>query len=380
MSAYTDYINAWSKAEFYSILARGYIETHLTGVEALLTELTADLREALANLPEWNFTATGTSEELQNLLEIAKTAIPSKPSGLGTFSIADAPGYIPSDTTILKEALQQILNVVSVLPSRLTQSLNLADALYSKIYTDLVDGGYGIETEDEEALWARVRDRELKAASTMIDDMKSKSAALGYAIPPGTLVEGIQQAINKAHDNLSEANRDISIKRADLYRDTRKFTIEQAGNLSKYLFDLTNSKVTMLKNISDAQIEEAKLTIEGFKAEVDEFKASLEKATEEQRLLAELWKVDIEGWVKKIEAPAHALQIITQADQQALEAIKAKYSYAADRLKLYQDTWKTQVDAVLEKVRQSVKVLGTASAAAFDTINGVFGKMETEEI
>ncbi|TFG62640.1 MAG: hypothetical protein E4H28_07410, partial [Gemmatimonadales bacterium] len=63
----------------------------------------------------------------------------------------------------------------------------LLDETKRKLLSDLEDGGYGIDTNDEEALWERARSREFLGAQQATDEMIRFQAARGFPLPTGDL-------------------------------------------------------------------------------------------------------------------------------------------------------------------------------------------------
>lgn len=66
-------------------------------------------------------------------------------------------------------------------------SSELLDELNSKLLSDLQNGGYGIETADEQALFNRLRDRETELALTQVEEIRRSAAARGFPLPPGAI-------------------------------------------------------------------------------------------------------------------------------------------------------------------------------------------------
>lgn len=378
-SALTEYLNAWYRAETYARDAKSYIERNLGNIDSALSSLYSEITSKLKNLPEFSLDQT-LEREISSLISIAKASLPVRPRGLDSdISIPDVGEYKPYRTDILRDAIRKIMYNLDNLPSKLLYGVNLLDELYRKIYNDLVNGGYGIEPEDEEALWNRARDRELKNIDVSINDIMDKASAFGYVLPPGVVLNTIQESIDKAQYNLSELNREITIKRADLFRDNRRFAIDTARQLSEQLIGLTKFKIESLHRVTEADIAAARLTLEEFRTEVEVFKTRVDKAIAENKLLAEIWSIDLDAWGKRASASVQAAQVLIAASAQILEGLKFVYAYNLDGIKIFESIWEKQVDVLLEKIRQVTSILSAASASAFGTLSGIFSLIQTEE-
>lgn len=190
----------------------------------------------------------------------------------------------------------------------------LLDELQAKLLDDLQNGGYGIEPADEAALWDRARARELEAALSEADDLVAQAASRGFPFPPGDLTVVLQRAHQKAQDKISGVSRDIALKRADLYVDNRRFTIEQTKQLEQVLIGYHNSvmerSLNSAKAVLDAAIQVYNTQIARFNARLDAHKT--EAAVFESRVRAalsqtEVYRVTMEG--KRIESDVQRTQV-----------------------------------------------------------------------
>ena len=183
----------------------------------------------------------------------------------------------------------------------------LLDELQAKLLDSLQNGGYGIEPADEAALWERARARELEAALSEADDLVAQAASRGFPLPPGDLTVTLQRAHQKAQDKISGVNRDIALKRADLYVANRQFTIEQTKQLEQVLIGYHNSvmerSLNAAKAVLDASIQVYNTQVARFNARLDAYKT--EAAVFEARVRAalartEVYRVTMDG--KRVEA------------------------------------------------------------------------------
>lgn len=232
---------------------------------------------------------------------------------------------------------------------------DLLDAAKAKLISDLVNGGYGIETADEEALWDRARERELLNAEAQIQEATRQAAARGMMMPPGALNMAISRIQTASLEKTSSLSRDIAMKRADLYVDNRKFTLqevrqveamliqyfgfvqERAINAAKYLADfgiqLFNAKVSRFNARLEAfrgaaQVYETQLR--GALAHLDVYKAKVEGArltVEVQQMYVSLYNAQLEGVKSTVElyrTQMEAAKVYTQVEMAKLDLFRSR--------------------------------------------------------
>jgi hypothetical protein len=199
----------------------------------------------------------------------------------------------------------------------------MMDSLKVKLMNDLLNGGYGIETQDELGLWMRAADREAVLSEQVMQDVARQAAARGLALPPGALFAQLEAARLAAAARSSTLSRDIAIKRADLYVENRKFTIEQVRQTEQMLLAhhagimersiqaakavvelgvlAYNAKVERLKfylerykvqgQVYEVTLRAALANLEAFKAQMDSVKVSVDV----QRARVELYDTQLKG-------------------------------------------------------------------------------------
>ena len=131
----------------------------------------------------------------------------------------------------------------------------LLDPLRTKLLDNLLNGGYGIETADEIALFNRARDREVEAMQSRIEDAGRAMASRGFPLPPGELSIQIDRAYQDMQDKVSDASRDITLQRNKLYVENRQFTIREVKELEQITMNFWNL-------VQERSLNAAKLTVE----------------------------------------------------------------------------------------------------------------------
>lgn len=190
----------------------------------------------------------------------------------------------------------------------------LLDELQVKLMNDLQSGGYGIEPLDEAMLFNRERDRETEAMLQRIDNAGRAMAMRGFPLPTGELSIHFDRAVQDMQNKLSSVSRDIALKRADLYVDNRKFTIEQTKGLEQILIGYHNSVMERALNaakavldaavkIFDAQVSRFNARLDAYKTEATVFEARVRAALTQ----VEIFKAQMEG--KRLEVDVQRTQV-----------------------------------------------------------------------
>ena len=208
---------------------------------------------------------------------------------------------------------------------------SLLDPLKAKLLNDLVNGGYGIDTNDEIALFNRARDREVEAALTRIEEAGSAMARRGFPLPPGELSVHVDRAWQDMQNKVSGAARDITLQRSKLFVENRQFTIQEVRQLETVLIGFHNSvqeralnvarataefgiaiyntllarfklrldaaKISSEVNIAQANVDvaQAQAKFEIFRSQVLAYEANLRRTLDPARLQVDLYRADIES-------------------------------------------------------------------------------------
>lgn len=240
----------------------------------------------------------------------------------------------------------------------------LRDPLVAKLLDNLVNGGYGIEPADEAALWTRARDRAEVEGRLAVEAALKRASATSFPMPTGALYADLQRERAAVLKALSEANREIALKRSDLYVENRKFTIEQVQQYEKIAIDLYNAVQERMLNVAKATVE---LGIAVYDASVRNFNAQLEAFRTENQVFeirvraelakAELYKAQIDAErlrgefnrqrVELYQAQLNGIQSVVNLYKTRIDAVNALTQVQAQRV----DIFRSRVSAYAERVR-----------------------------
>ena len=328
-----------------------------------------------------------TAYPIINIPAAPSSALPSAPGDAPAFNaptVPDVPIYLTPDPPVFENIVIPDMPLVeypvftSVLPVddllapsevfsyfEPTYDSPLLDELKRKLLYDIINGGYGIENEDEMRLWLRAREREAINSEAAIQDVTRQVAARGFDVPPGTLNAMVQAAQQTALENNSTLSREILIKKADLYVQNRQFTIQQARETEQMLITAFGYMCERMLNSAKAVVE---LSIAVFNARVAKYNYSLERYKADAQVYSELirgvslkleaYKTQVEGLkvsadIQRIHAEVYKVQIdglnalvnIYQTEVEAAKVVAEIESIRLDAFKAQVDTYVAQVGA-----------------------------------
>lgn len=252
----------------------------------------AELPAAPGDAPELNSPVLPDAPEidLPSVPVLTELSIPDPPTQTMPTFDAVAPEYLPTAPT------------TDFAWSENRYTSDLLTAALDLLQSDIENGGYGLDPRDEQALWERTRDREQANASGALPELERSVAARGFSIPPGALLAATQKAIQSSRAQLSTLQRDISLKRADLYVQNRQFALTTGLNSEQYLMQyhagveeraLNASKYVVEAGISlyNARVQEFNLRLDTYKTEASVFETKIRAVLSS----AEIYKSQIEA-------------------------------------------------------------------------------------
>lgn len=90
---------------------------------------------------------------------------------------------------------------------------------------------FGLSKEVFEAVWHESRDREYRARSSAVANVRSDLSRRGFSLPPGAYVSAVARAEEAASDAMGGVNRAQTLRDAEIKLDLLKFAEEQAIRL-----------------------------------------------------------------------------------------------------------------------------------------------------
>lgn len=249
------------------------------------------------------------------------------------------------------------------------------DELQAEILDNLQNGGYGINPEDESALYERARSRAIAGAQTKIEEAFRVGAQRSFPQPYGEIFINVERAQQDLQNSLNDINRDIVLKRADLFVDNRKFTIEQARELEQVLISyhtslmertLNAAKVTLDASISifTAQVSRYNVRLEAYRTDATVFEAKIRAALGQ----IEIYRTTVEGKKLELEAQRSAIEIY-RAQLAGIESVvnifrtrmdAANIQATIERTKF--EAFRASIDAFAQQVQAKTAEFGMYEA------------------
>jgi hypothetical protein len=401
----------------------------MADVDKIIKETKADIKAALAAGKAFIDQLLAAAEAVSgvvtpgpfNYATVPTVQIPQFSTGLRpSVDIGEATSP-PAAPAIDISAIQDIVLPVDDLLAPTNEFLyfetayesTLLDPLKAKLLSDLVNGGFGIDTADEQALLQRARDRETALAMTRVDEVGRTMAARGF--PMAADERAIHQA--RAHQDMqnkmSGLDRDIYVNRAGRFVENRQFTIQEVRQLETVLIGFHNSVRERALNVARAtaefaiaiyremvnryriRVDAAKVTadvelgriraeqarasalIEVYRGQIVAYEANLRRLVDGARLRVDLYRADIAGDANirgALQAQAALQQeVIRATTQQNIQISQLAVEDARVRLLETLEIYKTKVQAAAKGAELGVGQI-TALASGINAL-----AVQTEE-
>ncbi|MBF0567594.1 MAG: hypothetical protein HQK95_01885 [Nitrospirae bacterium] len=266
---------------------------------------------------------------------------------------------------------------------------HLKEAIETLLINDVKNGGTGINPDDERLLWERAKDRQNIEAQTAIGEARRGYAAYGFTMPTGAMVSLEEGARNKAVKDASSMTRDIAIKRAELYVENRKYSLDKAISLEGLLIHFHNSlkerSLNASKAVLDAGIKLYNLQVERYKTRLGAYKTAADVHEAEIRAAStqmQIYKTELDGMLSEEQHRRQAAVDTYKEQISAVNAMIAVYKTEMEAAKVYGDfeqarlsTFKTSVEAYHTLVQSKTAEFNMYEAA----IRGEMEKVKVYE-
>lgn len=365
--------------------ARSYADSAvgaaLARIEALaqIEDLVASLT-FVDNTPTWSYTDIGDwARTLYNEVRGVNPANTKDPR-LGNFTNIQDVTYTPEDFKELVGMIKEIMEEIADLPNRFVEAALLFDLVGANI-TEGLNGSLGITEAEETALWGRGFAREREIQTYLLDDVIDKYASLGHPIPPGATLKAMQEAGRVHAYNAGQYNREITIKRAELYRETRAFYVDAAIRAASAQIGINNEKFQTLAAAANSLVGIAQAEAAQKGLEFQTYELKYKKEASFQNVLVDIYKSDIQGWGAQFDTLARCYAVLQQANADQLSADRVVASESIERAKAQIMTFQTQTNVSVQAIVNIAQVLSQKVAGALSSLNTLVGQITelTEE-
>lgn len=347
------------------------VSAWLTAASSALVSAGNENLQELKDLSEYNFGFLGTSPVYSSVLWTAYTG------DLGTAPVRPDIPQINLDTLI---AQIQLLTP----PALPTETFSYSDPGYGsvlraeiadKLAFDLINGGYGIDTTDEIALFNRARDREAQLLSEGELTVARQAAATGFPLPQGALYKQLAVARSEYVAKNSSVNRDIALKRADLYVQNRRQVIEQATQHEAQSIALYNAMQNRLLDAAKAEVQMAVFLYDAgirlFQSRLDALTKQIDSNLAMSQAIVGIYNADVQAYAATVNSIVQRAQIDIKNSELVLEkdlrVYQSNVQVLTERLKELTLTVENRKDIA----RFLTEFFRTALGSAMNGINGL---------
>lgn len=201
--------------------------------------------------------------------------------------------------------------------------------------------GKGLPPEVEQALFERGAEREDVTARQLKREAFNTWAARGFSMPPGMLVEQVNQAVEKAMLAKNTLSRDVLIKNWEMMIENAKFGIQQALAAEQFLYTVYNNAI-----MRDFEMAKLRLDIEMrlYEAAIHLYNARMTA----YQIQASVYKTKIEAEMMKVDVYKTELEgqrIIGELNMQKVQIFEAQVRSLLSKVEIY----KAQMDGARVK-------------------------------
>jgi hypothetical protein len=197
----------------------------------------------------------------------------------------------------------------------------------------LTTGGTGLPASVEDALWQRSREREVLEAQRQIGEAIEGTAARGWGLPIGTLVDSVNRIQQDAANKASGHSRDVAIKRFETLIQNQRLAAELGVRLRLGVVSALNDYLRAWTDLRKAAIDKAKAIVDAKVKLWDQasayYRATIEAADLELRIEA----LGVDAEIRTNETfVQHAVGSLQARVQAAIGAVDALARIAASAL------------------------------------------------
>ncbi len=153
-------------------------------------------------------------------------------------------------------------------------SLTLKDNITTKINNDVVNGGTGLDSSVETAIFDRTKERDKLILDEAVEDTIGEFAGRGFPLPPGVLAEQVARLNIEHINNRTTLSREIQKLQADLAQNNTQFAIASGLNLVQQEFVHSNNVNNRTLQAERSVIE---FSIALFETKVADFNLKMER-------------------------------------------------------------------------------------------------------
>lgn len=247
-----------------------------------------------------------------------------------------------------------------------TYNSDLQAALKIALIDFIENGGTGLGSDVEDALWERGRARQEILNEKVYDEANEFFASRGYTIPPGALGGRLTEALAEQTRADAQLNFEILIEQARLARAQSEHTMnasltlegqdkEQFNNIANRTLEAAKVAVQVILDLYNARVAAYVAKIEGSKLTVEAEKIKVDAAVAANRGMIDAYTADIEGFKAKLAAELGIVESIAKVYGFKIAGYEADARVAALDLDAQIKTYQAKIDQANNQTTLSLK-------------------------
>lgn len=300
---------------------------------------------------------------------------PGAMPGIGDVDTPTKPGYTvpavpslddlvvqapPDDEVPVFEATEPVLNLdppQSIFHyEEATYSSSLKIATEAKLLDIVENGGTGLDSIVEAAIWDRALSRKQIGDAAKHDEAERYFASRGFNIPQGALVARLDELLTERARAEDDINHEIMIKQAELAQTNTHFAITSAiqyeSSIMAYLEGVAQRTLDSSKYAQEAAIALFNAGVERYNAQLRGYQTAAtvyESRIRASMLILEKYKLRLEGTRLQSDIQKSRVDIYkTQID--ALTSLMNLYRVEMDSARIKSDIERLKLESYREKV------------------------------
>lgn len=235
----------------------------------------------------------------------------------------------------------------------------------------MMAGGTGLPPSIEDALFARVRERDSAETQRAVQEAVDTWAGRNFSMPPGMLAKQVNVVREQGRLKAAETNREVMIEAGKWEIESIRFAVQQGMALEQLTVNIFENMVKRLFEVAKFRAE-AQISV--FNAQIGLFNAQ----NAAFQTLATVYRTRLDGAIAKLTAYKTAIEgqvALGQINQQRVDVFKAKLQAVQSSVDVFKalmqgasvraDTIKTQFDAYRADVQAFAEQIG-AEKVKFD--------------
>lgn len=249
----------------------------------------------------------------------------------------------------------------------------LQDVLKPALIAFVRDGGTGLGSDVEDALWERGRSRQAILNERVYDEANEFFASKGYTIPPGALGGRLTEALAEQTRADAQLNFEILIEQARLARAQSEYTMdaalrlegqdkEQFNNVANRALDYAKAAAQVIIDFYTAKVQAFVAKYQGIKLMVEAEKLKVDAAVAANKGVVDIYVAEIEGFKSKLQAEIAIIEAIAKVYGYQIAGYEAEAKVAAmdldAQIKVYQakiDQANNQTTLVLKEAEMLIQ-------------------------